>query len=369
MKDGASHVPPLDDWLRHFADQCTDIVTLHDETFKTVHVNDAWRRLIGDPVGDITVIGVDREAFREAGRRVAEFRTPQRIEVRALDGSGEEHWLNMELLSVLVPGAEPPEDAGAIRYIAISRDVTQERRQRQLLWQAERLMRLGEMAATLAHEISQPVAVIGLAAENALLSLAQPEGARASVAARLQRILEQIDRIGEIMGHVRRFARSDPGDIAACDIRAIIDAATSLVGSRCTEAGVTLRIDLAPDLPPVRAVAILLEQALVNLLANACDTYATRTSQTPRLIHVTARRHEGTVLIAVRDEAGGIAPVMLQRLFEPFTTDKPPGHGTGLGLSISRAALRSMGGEISAHNTPDGAMFELRIPTASISAP
>jgi C4-dicarboxylate-specific signal transduction histidine kinase len=358
---GASQAAPLEVWLRHFADQCSDIVTLHDAAFRTVHINDACRRLIGDRARDLPMIAVDEKMFCAAGRRVVEQGTPQRIEMRTLDGTGGERWLNMELMSVLVPGGEVPSGAGCICYMAIGRDVTQERRQRQLLWQAERLMRLGEMAATLAHEISQPVAVIGLAAENALLSLSQPGGGLAGIASRLQRILDQTDRIGAIMGHVRRFGRAEPGDVEDCDVPSAINAAVLLVESRCDAARVTLRTDLPADLPQVRAVAVLLEQALMNLLSNACDAYAAQQPGGPRVIDVTARQHNDHVVITVLDRAGGIAPAVLQRLFEPFVTGKAPGQGTGLGLSISRAALRGMGGDLSGHNTKDGAMFELRL--------
>ena len=221
------------------------------------------------------------------------------------------------------------------------------------------------MAATLAHEISQPVAVIGLAAENALLSRSQPGGGLAGIASRLQRILDQTDRIGAIMGHVRRFGRAEPGDVEDCDVPSAINAAVLLVESRCDAARVTLRTDLPADLPQVRAVAVLLEQALMNLLSNACDAYAAQQPGGPRVIGVTARRHNDHVVITVRDRAGGIAPAVLQRLFEPFVTGKAPGQGTGLGLSISRAALRGMGGDLSGHNTNDGAMFELRLGVVS----
>ena len=128
---GASQAAPLEVWLRHFADQCSDIVTLHDAAFRTVHINDACRRLIGDRARDLPMIAVDEKMFCAAGRRVVEQGTPQRIEMRTLDGTGGERWLNMELMSVLVPGGEVPSGAGCICYMAIGRDVTQERRQRQ----------------------------------------------------------------------------------------------------------------------------------------------------------------------------------------------------------------------------------------------
>jgi two-component system C4-dicarboxylate transport sensor histidine kinase DctB len=117
----------------------------------------------------------------------------------------------------------------------------------------------------------------------------------------------------------------------------------------------------------VLADPTLVEQVLVNLLANATDAMA---GAPVRRLQVRARAAGARVKVAVVDSGSGIVPEMQSRLFEPFATSKPPGAGLGLGLMISRRIVADAGGQISARNNPaGGATFELDLPTAPAPAP
>ncbi|MCB4824323.1 ATP-binding protein [Roseicella aerolata] len=230
-----------------------------------------------------------------------------------------------------------------------------------------RLAALGEMAAGLAHELKQPLAIITLAAQNAdnALRNGRPEGA----AGRLGRIAAQARRAGEMIEHLRRFARGAAEDAAPqpVPLQQAVEGALALVGGALREAEVSLDLALGPPPGPVvLAQLVPLEQVLVNLLANARDALAALPPQAPRRVCIAARTDEpsGQVRITVTDNAGGIPQAVLERIFEPFVTTKDVEKGTGLGLSICHGLVGGMGGTITARNEADGAVFTILLPAA-----
>jgi C4-dicarboxylate-specific signal transduction histidine kinase len=231
---------------------------------------------------------------------------------------------------------------------------------------AARLASLGEMAAGLAHELRQPLAIVSLSAENALddIDAGEPEAARA----RLQRIIRQNLRASDIIENLRRFAMGaqEGGAAEAVPLQAAVERALLLVGGVLRRGGVEVDVAIAEPKPVALAWRWAIEQVLVNLLSNANDALATRPADTRRVrIEAVADPDAGTVRLVVADTGGGVPPEIMPRLFQPFVTTKAADHGTGLGLSICHGIAKALGGAISAENRDEGAVFTLILPAAA----
>lgn len=221
------------------------------------------------------------------------------------------------------------------------------------LVQASKLAVLGQIAASVAHEINQPVAAIRTFADNAraFLDRAQPGPAADNLAT----IAALTERIGAITGELRAFARKTKGVVEPVSLRAAVDGALLLVGHRLREQNVALELDLADDVT-VAGERIRLEQVFVNLLQNALDALADRPGGR---IALSAAVAETSVVVTVADNGPGLPDAVMGALFMPFTTTKPA--GLGLGLVISHDIVAEFGGRLAAENR-GGAVFIITLP-------
>ena len=251
---------------------------------------------------------------------------------------------------------------GMVLMVGYLTDVTGQRQLEAQAAASAKLATLGEMAAGMAHEMNQPLAIIALAAENAADEL-QVEGAAAIPAAvtRLEGISRQAARGGAIIRHLREFSR--PGSLNEAGptrLEEVLDGVLQLTRGALRNAGVEWEQDLPADLPAVSAGLVAAEQVFVNLILNARDAMLGQPREQPRRVVVRARVEAGLVVVTVTDTGGGIPAAAFDKMFEPFFTTKPPDKGTGLGLAICHGIMRSLGGSISAANVPGGAEFLLR---------
>jgi C4-dicarboxylate-specific signal transduction histidine kinase len=257
--------------------------------------------------------------------------------------------------------------AGGLEIVGYTVDVSAERERAGQLAAAGRLASLGEMATGLAHELRQPLTIMSLAAQN--LQKALDSGRLGAARQRIERIVEQSARAGNIIEHLRRFARGSeeaaPPEPVALD--AAVAGALTLVGGSLRDADVIVQVDLGETSPVVLGHLVGLEQVLVNLLMNACHAMEGLPPGLPRRIALTlgATPPGGCVDLALRDTGGGIAPKVLARIFEPFVTTKGVDKGTGLGLSICHGLVKAMGGSIAARNEGEGAVFTITLRLAS----
>lgn len=222
-----------------------------------------------------------------------------------------------------------------------------------------------EIAARMAHELSQPLASIGLAAENAITALAVAPAETALVAQKLERISQQAARAARLIDHMRFFGRQESGAAQPLDLSAALDGALLILDARLRRARVEVVHDIAPDLPQVFGAPVLVEQVMINLIANACDACKAAKpalDKERRRIEVSAFAKDRMVYLIVADHAGGIPEADLPQVFQPFFTTKMAGEGMGLGLSISYGIVSDMGGTMTVSNSKDGAVFELRLP-------
>jgi two-component system C4-dicarboxylate transport sensor histidine kinase DctB len=228
------------------------------------------------------------------------------------------------------------------------------------LVQAGKLAVLGQMAASITHEINQPLAALRALNDNARMLLER--GELDAVKANLDRVEGLTLRAAAIVGRLKGFARKDELRLVPVPVAGVIEAACALVASDAQRAGIA--IDAAPRdaALAVQGQAVRIEQVLVNLLRNALD--ANRDTGGRRIL-LRTRRDGDTVRISVSDEGPGIAAAAMQRLFEPFFTTKPAGQGLGLGLAISASIANALGGALDAANRAEGgAVFTLRLRAA-----
>ncbi len=248
-------------------------------------------------------------------------------------------------------------------------DISDESVVKDRLRQVEKLAVLGEVATGIAHEINQPLTVIAMAAENGTRALERAPPGLTRAVEKFELIKTQAHRMGTVIDHIRVFGRVDASTIAPFAVAKVVHDALTLMEARLLREGIEVTTDIAPDLPKVRGIAVMLEQVLLNLLVNAADAYRDGPPGDGHPLLIRATAEDGRVLISIADQAGGIPANAMTRIFDPFFTTKPPGKGTGLGLSISMATVAEMGGQITAHNEEGGALFRIWLPIALAPAP
>jgi PAS domain S-box-containing protein len=313
-----------------------------------------------------SVTGLDAE--QAVGMPLPEWLRPRQIErieeqaqfaAKFSDRPGVERLLSVTLT--------PVRDAsGEIRHVVLlGVDETRRREAEQALHDLERFATVGEMASTMAHEISQPMTAISFACETAIDELRHPMSNVGPdvpyVLDRLALASQQVEQASRIIGDLRSFVRGTVNpEVQAFDANEAVRNACALMDYGLSQAGVTLTQRVAENLPPVQADPFRLQQILVNLINNARDAGA----RTIELETGTARIEErGFVRISVLDSGSGIPAEVMEKLFHSFVTTKPKGKGTGLGLRICRRLVEEMGGEITAWNRDGGgACFQILLP-------
>ncbi len=217
------------------------------------------------------------------------------------------------------------------------------------LIQAGKLAAIGQMAASITHEINQPLSAIRMYADNACLFLdqRQPDEARKN----LSDIAVVITKMAEITKHLKSFARKSPGEMAPILLSEPINSALTLLNLRLKKYKVQLHTDIPTVDIYVLAESIRLEQVLVNVIGNAVDAVST---QGIKEITLAVAINGQWVTITLHDSGPGIAVEHIDQLFDPFFTTKEEGRGLGLGLSLSQAIIHDFGGTIQAHNHPEG---------------
>jgi C4-dicarboxylate-specific signal transduction histidine kinase len=249
-----------------------------------------------------------------------------------------------------------------------------ERREQELrvkqaqLVQAGKLATLGELTTGIAHELNNPLNNIGLFVGNALDEIAAGHVDDARVAGQLREAMEQVERAGEIISHLRTFGRAAAVQFERVDVNEVLERALSFMHEQLRLCNVTLALDLDGADTFVEGNAIQLEQIVINLLTNARD--ALREQDGARSIRLTTRRLEEAVRIVVADNGSGIPTELEERIFDPFFTTKEVGGGTGLGLSITYGIVTDHGGTISVGSAPGGgAAFTIELPLWSGDRP
>jgi C4-dicarboxylate-specific signal transduction histidine kinase len=227
-----------------------------------------------------------------------------------------------------------------------------------------RVASLGELTATLAHELSQPLTAILNNAAAGKSFLDGPARDLNEVRETLADISSDTQRAGEVIRRLRgMLKRGAPPEFAPLDLNDVVRTVERIVRGDGVRHQVTVELDLASDLPPTTGDLIQLQQVVMNLMLNAFAAMDQPDRRTRRL-RVRTRAVDGwRVEAEFQDSGSGIGPEMIDRLFEPFVTTKP--NGLGMGLSICRSILDQHGGSLRAANNPGGgATFTLTLPAS-----
>ncbi|HRP95292.1 MAG TPA: PAS domain S-box protein [Rhodocyclaceae bacterium] len=246
-------------------------------------------------------------------------------------------------------------------------DVTERKRARELASQQEerlqatsRLITMGEMASTLAHELNQPLAAIASYNSGCLNRLADGDVDMAELGEIHHRIARQARRAGQIIRRVHDFVRRSEPKRELLDLNAVIREATGLLEADIRKRRMRVDTRLAERLPDVAADPVMIEQVLVNLVRNGMDAMAGNPRER-RTIRITTAEEGGHVVVRVADQGPGIAPETARRLFEPFFSTKS--EGMGMGLNICRSIAELHHGRLGFEPNPDGGtIFILSLP-------
>ncbi|MCK6371837.1 MAG: PAS domain S-box protein [Gammaproteobacteria bacterium] len=257
-----------------------------------------------------------------------------------------------------------------LRFVGLIRDLTSQKqaeeealRHREQLMHASRLTTMGEMAAAMAHELNQPLSAIATYTAACQRLLTQGESARADVNSALREIGAQAHRAGEVIQRMRDFTRSRESLRKVVDLYPLVDEVRPLAELDAKANDVRLMIDIEPDIPPINADRVQVQQVVLNLLRNGVDAMSS-TPVPERALQLHAYRDsDKTVRVDIIDAGGGVPDEVRARLFTPFFTTKE--MGMGMGLAISRSIITAHGGKLDCCNNRDrGATFYFTLPTA-----
>jgi PAS domain S-box-containing protein len=290
------------------------------------------------------------------------------IEVRILCADGVTRWARVRCKM------ERNDGGASLRLIGTIEDITQRkltedalRAARAELAHSTQIMTMSGMAASIAHEIKQPLAAIVASGNAGLRWLARATPDLDEARAALRRIVDDGHRAGKVIDGIRSTLKHDRQTQAPEDVNELIREVLVLLHDEIQSRQISTRIELADGLPRVSVNRVQLQQVLVNLIMNAMDAMSAIVNRA-RVLRVKSEVNEVNRLrITVEDSGTGIDPKNIDRIFDTFFTTKS--QGMGMGLSICRSIIERHGGQISvSHGQPHGSMFHISLPTAGIGA-
>ena len=254
-------------------------------------------------------------------------------------------------------------DFAAQATIALE-SIRRERQYREMqseLAHANRVATMGQLTASIAHEIKQPIAAASNNARAALNFLDKSPPDVAEVREALTCIVDDTDRTSDVVDRIGSLIKKAPRRKEVVDLNAAILEVTALTRSEAVKTGVTVGTQLAGELPRIQCDRVQLQQVMLNLIVNAIQSMSGVEDGNRELYISTVSVEPEGVCVAVRDTGHGLRPESLPRLFEPFYTTKP--DGMGMGLSICRSIIEAHGGRLWATRCePRGALFQFTIP-------
>jgi PAS domain S-box-containing protein len=229
---------------------------------------------------------------------------------------------------------------------------------------ANRVATMGQLTASIAHEVNQPIAAAATNAQAALRWLAARPPNLEEVRQALDHIVKDASRAGDVIGRIREIIKKAPSRKDRVDINEAIHEVIELTRGEAVKNGASVQTALGKGLPPIEGDRVQLQQVVLNLIVNAVQAMGAVAERPRELFITTARAEPNGVLVTVKDSGPGLAPSNLEQLFAPFYTTKP--DGLGMGLSICRSIIEAHGGRLwVTANQPRGAIFSFTLPTHS----
>jgi len=224
-----------------------------------------------------------------------------------------------------------------------------------------RVTTLGELTASIAHEVNQPLAATVINGDACMRWLAADPPNLDEARQAIARLVRDANRASEIIAQVRALTKSSPSEKVWLSINEIILATVTLIENEIQQNKVSLRTELSEDAPSVQGDRVQLQQVILNLILNAIEAMNRSPQEWRELTLSSARNDPNGLLVTVRDSGAGLAPENLDRIFNAFYSTKP--DGMGMGLAISRSIVEAHGGRIWATpNLPRGAVVQFVLP-------
>ena len=266
------------------------------------------------------------------------------------------------------------ESGDLVEFVGTVIDATERKGAEEALREAQtelahvtRVMTMGELAASIAHEINQPLAAVITNGSACLRWLAGATPNLDEAREAVERIIRDGNRASDVIGRIRALVKKSGSEQGRLDINEVIQEVVGLIQTEIQKNGVVLRMELAGDLPRVLGDRVQLQQVILNLLMNGIEAMSTVTDRSRDLLLRSRQYESDKVLIAVQDSGIGLQPESLDHLFEAFFTTKL--KGMGMGLAISRSIIEAHGGRLWAvPNDGPGVTFEFALPVENVGA-
>ena len=265
----------------------------------------------------------------------------------------------------------------AERFAFILRQALLLREEQAQLAQTAKMAALGQMSASIAHELKQPLNTISLATQNLEALISSPKFDPAAAEKKIVRVLAQVDRASQVIDRMRRFGRKSLGETAPVPVGDLVESVLLMIRHVLERAGVEVALDIAPGLM-LHGDELQFEQVLMNLIQNAADAISGvgarmqagegRSGGKIRIAALLSPDEPGEVVLRIEDNGPGFPPGVAERALEPFFTTKPAEQGTGLGLAICEAIAHEGGGRLTLGNHESGGFVALTMP-GSVTVP
>ena len=368
---------PTDEWLRdnsmHVLDAVVDAILAMDAEGIIQYANGATYTMLGYEPGSL--VGHDvAELMPEPHRS----HHKQYVSRYFQTGKARIIGIGRELMALARDGRQIPiylavseiRTPGGVYFAGILRDLTQQKQaQAALLEHQERLARvgrlstMGEMTASIAHEINQPLTAISMYAQACLKLLQMPALDREKLGTALDKLNRQSLRAGAIIERIQRFVRNEEGQRELCDVRQLISEISQFGQADARLHDMELNFELDEHLPNVWCDPIQVQQVALNLIRNAIDAMQQIGRIHGNRVTVRSRKVDDWIEVAVEDAGTGVSAADEPLVFSAFHTTKK--DGMGMGLSICRSIMNQHGGQLGFTNNPvHGATFWFRLPVS-----
>ena len=347
-----------EEWARTF-DAITDMVSIHDGSFRLLRGNRALLARAGVPAYALTGQTCEEIYARVIGRP-AQCPHPE-AERKGRPASREVETPGGSAFRVT---ALPRFDAGSLTYsVHVCEDITEERRLREQLLQSEKMSAVGQLVSGVAHELNNPLAGVMGYTQLMMRHLIEPK-----MRADLERVFNEAQRAARIVQNLLTFARKHKPEKRLLGLNGIIEKTLELRAYELRVSNIEVETDLDPGLPKTLLDLHQMQQVILNILTNA--EQAMLEAHGRGRLRIATRAAGSTITMRLQDDGPGIATEHLSRVFEPFFTTKPVGRGTGLGLSICDGIVKEHGGGLRVESAPgQGAVFIVELPVAAAEEP